>query len=58
MRLKSDKRGVLGMWDEIFIAASARTDEPEKEYDKGYSAQDASNRVKSAPASQETARLL
>jgi len=42
----------------IFKAASARTDEPKEEYNEGYSAQDATNRMKPAPMSHEVARLL
>jgi hypothetical protein len=46
------------MCSTILNAASARTEEPKEEYDKGHSTQDAANGMKSAPASQETARLF
>jgi hypothetical protein len=46
-----------GLWA-MFNAALARTDEPKEEYDKGHPAQDAANRMKSAPASQQTGRLF
>ena len=48
---------VSGIVD-CFNAVSARTDEHKEKYDKGHSTQDATNRMKPAPASQETARLF
>ena len=40
------------------IISMMRTDEPEEEYEKDHSAQYAANRMKSAPPTQETARLF
>ncbi len=48
---------LLGGWL-LSILVSVRTYERKQEYQKRRSAEDAPNRMKSAPASQETARFL